>query len=408
MAEPPPPLTQAEIQQQVEAQVQAEIEAAIGPLQGQIGGERKQEQYTVGQIGQEFGSLMPFVQQSSQAVTNEYNKSMQAQKGIFQNAQMAINNLANSRAAAAQELAQKMGGPVAVGEFTAPVDPYSQTAPYEYAGSMLQGLSEAQAGEQQAQAWSGRVFPAMQTEQQAQARKYYEDRVSTLQDEINRINSQRGSLINSRVADRLVAERTYSLQLAQQKLDALQSQRDETYRQKTLRLQKIKDDREWRLAQSTSKQERKKLKAEIAQITGYLNGKPTLAERTRRDAMTISGQKTKVALLKTRADATKAAVSLQEKITHDRAMEAAATRRGDISAAKEARQRRKDRQAQLQQIKENKAPDPARSKLRGFLVDRMGRPIKDKQGKKIKVSKTTSGVDWSAILAKAAKDAKGG
>src|SRR5262249_3188892 len=98
----------------------------------------------------------------------------------------------------------------------------SLTAP----NSLLHMLGEAQAGTQEARAFSERVFPLARTEQEGKARSFYEEQIKELNDKITSIKSQRQGLLDSRLNDLIPPERTYSLTKPQKELDKIKAQHD--------------------------------------------------------------------------------------------------------------------------------------------------------------------------------------
>jgi hypothetical protein len=116
-------------------------------------------------------------------------------------------------------MAQQTGGPISAGQFQEALAPYQQAFPSVQAGGLLNALGMAQAGSQQAQAFAGQVFPAMQTEQQAQVRNFYQDKINTAQDNIAQLESGKAGLVNDKYNTLLQNEQQYNLDQAKLKLD---------------------------------------------------------------------------------------------------------------------------------------------------------------------------------------------
>lgn len=256
----PAPLTQDQILQQAQDEVNAELNSQINPLQNQIGTLQTQSNRVQGDIGAMFSALQPTVDSGVKAVSDAFNGAEQAQNQIFTAAQTNINQIRQSRAAEAQKLAQQMGGPVAVGEFTAGIDPAQEALTYLGAGSQLHTLGYAQAGVQEAAQFAGQVFPLLRTEQTAQARAYYEDKISTIQSQIDDLNASRTSLTNSRLADLTQQNLQYELQANQEKLDQINSNRQFQLQSNQARLDQLNANRQFR--QSRLQAERDQLNAD--------------------------------------------------------------------------------------------------------------------------------------------------
>lgn len=257
--------TDAELQAQASSQVGSELQGQIDPLQRESESLISRETSAVSGIGSMFDQLQPFVSGEADKVQSSYDLANNASRQIFEEAQRRIGELANKRASDAQALSQQMGGPVAVGEFTAGVEP-DQTALASIApNELLHGLANAQAGVQEARAFSGRVFPAMRTEQVANARGYFEDQVRDIRKQIDQINASRSSLTNTRFQELQTKEREYALQQAQLALDKLKADRDWEATQRTLH----NEDTRLNLA-------KKQFGVQEAGVTGTYKGRPTL------------------------------------------------------------------------------------------------------------------------------------
>lgn len=252
------------------SQVNDDINAQVAPLQSQYDTLGSQEGSTAAAIAKMFGTIQPAVQQSADAVKGSYDEAESRQQAIFTQATKQLNDLRQGQAQKAQALAQEIGGPVAMGEFDAGLPEQQESLANLGSGQMLHTLAYAQAGEQEAQDFAGKVFPLVQTEQQAQSRKYFEDQKKTISDQIAQIKSTAGSKLTEAKNTLLTNERTYALQQAQNALD------------------KIKADHDWQATLRTLKNDDKRVQLAIdaqndahAQVTGVdpKTGKPTLAAR---------------------------------------------------------------------------------------------------------------------------------
>jgi hypothetical protein len=215
-----------------------------------------------------FNQLQPIVSGEANAVDASYQSAEAAQRAIFEGAQQRMDQLAGQRAQEAQTLSQQMGGPVAVGEFSAGVEPSQNALAALAPNSLMYGLANAQAGTQAARAYSEKVFPAMRTEQTANARGYFEDQVKTLRSQIDAINASSSSQYSTKLAALQKAERDYALQVAQSKLDKLKNDRDWQATRRTL----ANDTARLHLSQ-------KAFGLQQAGVTGKYKGKPTLEAR---------------------------------------------------------------------------------------------------------------------------------
>jgi hypothetical protein len=244
--------------------VNSSIAAQTAPMQAQIDTLGSDQTAAAAAIKNMFGSLLPAVSTGAANVKSAYDEAEVNQNAIFAAAQAQLSQLKQTQAQRAQALAQEMGGPVALSEFTAGLGEQQSLLSNLGAGQMLHTLGYAQAGEQQAQAFAGQVFPVMQTEQQAQSKKYYDDQVKTLNDQITQLKATAGDKITAEKNDLIGQERAYALQKTQQKLDAVKAQRDWLATKRTL----ANDDKRVALAQ-------KQAALQESGVTGTYKGKPT-------------------------------------------------------------------------------------------------------------------------------------
>jgi hypothetical protein len=226
--------TPDQLGQTATSDVDQSIAQQTAPLTGQIDALTGQETAAGQAIDKMFGSLLPAVSTGAANVKAGYDEATVNQNAIFAAAQAQLSQIKQSQAQRAQALAQEMGGPVALSEFTAGLDDQQSLLSNLGAGQMLHTLGYAQAGEQQAQAFAGQVFPLIQSEQQAQSKQYFENQKKSLQDQITQLQSTRGDKITAEKNDLISQERAYALQKTQEALDKIKTQHDWAATQKTL------------------------------------------------------------------------------------------------------------------------------------------------------------------------------
>jgi len=313
----PPALNDSALRKQAADQVASEIAAQVDPLQAQIGTAQRRQEGALQQFGQVYDAIQPQVQQSAEAVGASYDQAQLAQNAIFTEANARLNDLRGQRAAEAQKMAQQIGGPVAIADYTKPYDDASQQFTYLSAGQQLHTLGYAQAGVQQAQRFAGTVFPLLRTEQDANIRRQYDTEIRELQDQITAVQKQKGALTNARFSQLRGQELQYRLEVAQQKLEALNNQRnynlqvkqaktqakqaDKTYKlsKQQLDVERTKAERDWAATKSQLALEGRKVdlaeqtfEIQQGELTGKYGGKPTLQAKTqaaadRRDAVAL-------------------------------------------------------------------------------------------------------------------------
>jgi hypothetical protein len=219
-------LTPSQITNLAQSEAQTSISGQTAPYQADIATAGSQQQRTLSGIQSMFGSILPYTQGSAEQVTQGYNEALGASSSIMNAAQTRLNQLKQSRAQEAQAMAQEIGGPVALGEFTAGLDDQGTLLANLSAGQLLHTLGYAQAGEQQAQAFAGQVLPLVQTENEATARGHFQDVIAQAQKQIDAIKATKGDLVNQKVNDLTTQERTYALQKAQENLAAIKQKQD--------------------------------------------------------------------------------------------------------------------------------------------------------------------------------------
>lgn len=209
-----------------EGQVDTELSGQITPLESEVGATTSRENAAQLELEKMFGQLQPAVSDAMHLVSDNYDKTLQAEQALFSAAGTKLSEVKQQAASEAQAMAQKVGGPVAVDKFTGAVDPSLGAFGAEAAGSLLHSMGLAQAGVAEQADWAGKVFPLIQVEKQAGTKAKYEEDIKALEDKIAALKGTREGAVNSRFNDLLTQERQYALQKAQQQLDKLKSNRD--------------------------------------------------------------------------------------------------------------------------------------------------------------------------------------
>lgn len=296
------------------SQIDSEITGAESPLKSQIGTLQGRETSTLQNLGTMFGQIQPYVSQEADKVQSAYDTGFQATQSIFNTAQQRMAQLKQQRAQEAQAMAQEIGGPVSVGEFTSsvlgPEQELASTAPNQ----LLHTLANAEAGTQEARAFSEKVFPLVRTEEEAKARGFFEDQIKDLNNQISTLEGSKQGKVNDRLNTLLQSEREFSLNQNQQALDRLKANRDW---QATLR-SLHNDDQRLSMA-------KKDFAIQEAGVTGLYKGKPTL-----------SAVKLSVAEKQAAAKLNLSEAQLREKISHDTETEAVAQQRVKLQTQKNA------------------------------------------------------------------------
>jgi len=218
--------TPAQLAAQAAQMAQATVAGENAPLQAQATTYASQQKSARGDIQQEFGQLMPYVQESAQQVSGQWNSALSMEQQVFAAANTRMNQLHQNMAAEAQQLSQQMGGPVSTGDFTKALAPYEGQMGNAAGAGMLNALGGAVTDEAEAQRFAGQVFPALQTEDVAKSDAYYNNQIKTLQDQINANKGTQSDLTNQNLVNLTDKERQFELQLATQKMDKTRLARD--------------------------------------------------------------------------------------------------------------------------------------------------------------------------------------
>src|SRR5215471_2782050 len=166
----PAPQSDDALRKTAASQVDLEINQSVAPIQSQIATATDRENKSLDQVAGMFNALQPVVDQSAQAVQTGYDQAQSQEKAIFTQAQANLQKMRANRAQDAQNMAQMIGGPVAMDEWTQPYDQATEDLTNLGAGQQLHTLVYAQAGEQEAQQFAGQVMPLVRTEQMASVR----------------------------------------------------------------------------------------------------------------------------------------------------------------------------------------------------------------------------------------------
>jgi hypothetical protein len=318
----------ADLQRAAMGQVNSEIAGQEAPLKGELSSLGVREGNAQGSLSAMFGSIMPYVSNSAQQVTDTYNDSLNQEQGIFSAANQQMSQFLQQRSQQAQALAQEMGGPVAVDDFTSPLMPYAGSLINEGTTSMLHALGEAQSGEQEAQAFAGKVMPLVETEQHKSLSDSFEAQRSSIQKQIDTLEGTKQGAINSRLNDLLKSERDFALQKNQQKLDTAKSNRDWTATKHTL----ANDDARLKLAQQQFGVQTKDTAARLKLAQGQFNQNTKVQnEQLRQSAIRIDNQSLEAA-----AKLNLSKAQLQQKIDHSAETATIAKQRIAVQAQKNA------------------------------------------------------------------------
>jgi hypothetical protein len=241
------PSTRAELRDIVTKEVDFEIGEAVSPLERAAGRYGSEKSRAMGDIGALYGQLQPYVTGMAERLGQYSEQSRVDEEKIYAAAKQRLGALQQSRAAEAQGLAQTLGAPIPVEGFTAPVEGATEELEGSSAAAQLASIGGSQADVAAAEAFAGRVFPLQRAQTEKETSFAYDEAITQVQQEIDHIKTQRGTLIDKNFADRLIAEREFALR-------KLQADRDFGVAKQTLGLQK-------------------------GELTGKYKGKPTLAAR---------------------------------------------------------------------------------------------------------------------------------
>jgi hypothetical protein len=246
-----PPTTVDTPAVQAGAEVGQQISEEVAPFETDIGRAERDQAASLEALTKMYSGLLPFAQSSAKFVGDYYQQGLANEQSIFDQAVGRLNDLKQQRSAEAQDMAQKIGGPVNVNSFLAPLNTSLVELPNAAATSLFHANALAQGGVQEAEAFAGRVFPMMRVEQEKQVRLETQQKIQELKDNINRIKSSKGSRTQTRY-DELV-QRQHEYQLEQQQL----------------KLDRLKADRDWRLQQQQLRNQQAQVANDKANLLGY-------------------------------------------------------------------------------------------------------------------------------------------
>jgi len=246
-----PPPSAASLRAQAERETNLDIGNEVAPLNTEIGDAQQNMQNALKGIGGMFDNLLPYVQGSAQRVGNFYQQGLAEEKGVWAEANARLAQLRGQRAAEAQGMAQQIGGPVPLSAFLAPLNTSLAEMPHAQAGGLLRSNALAQGGVQEAEAFAGRVFPLLRTEQEAAVRNQFQQRITDLQKEIDRIKATSSTRTRTRLDQLTQQEREYKLEQARDQLARLTA------------------DRDWRIARQNAADNRARIANDRANLLGY-------------------------------------------------------------------------------------------------------------------------------------------
>lgn len=234
------------LQAQAQAQVSQEISAQVDPLQSLVDTYQNQSNLATEQLDQLYTDpntgLQPAVERSTENLRSDLSQITGAQKSIFSEANARLNSIRQTQAADAQTLAQQLGTPIPVSMFAQPVDEALGYAAAEFGGGMLNALGLASSGVQQAEAFSGQVFPMMRSRQTAEVKSFFREKMSALESEIASIKGQKRGLVSKRQRDLLVQDREFALTRLQADRDMYMARQELNERRRALELEYDKLD----------------------------------------------------------------------------------------------------------------------------------------------------------------------
>lgn len=258
------------LQAQAAAQVGQEIQGQIDPLQSLVDTYEGQSTRATDQIDQMYTDpstgLQTVVAANAKDLKSNLENVTNSQNAIFNEANARLNALRAQRASDAQALAQQLGAPVPTSMFSQPVDEALGYAAAEFGGGMLNALGLAASGVNQAEAFSGQVFPMMRARQTQEVKSYFRDKITGLQDEIASIKGQKKGLISKRQRELLTQDREFALT-------------------------KTQAERDWYMAKVQAKER----KASLALERDKLNASVDEATATRADQVKADKQKVQMA-----------------------------------------------------------------------------------------------------------------
>jgi hypothetical protein len=235
------PKTAARIRAQAGAEIDAETNAAIAPYQADIGTYTSRSASAVATFADMFKGILGASGEAASREEDFYKSSLGMEKDIFGAATDQLNQFRQGQAAEAQTLAQRLGGPVPISEFTYGVDVAQKQARNDFASGMLHSLGAASANVAEAEAFAGRVLPLVQKEETSKTVRYFNDLIAEAQKNISSIKSSAASKKTARYDELRAQELQY-------------------------RLDKLKADRDWAIARQSARQQQQQINQQNRQM----------------------------------------------------------------------------------------------------------------------------------------------
>jgi hypothetical protein len=219
--------TPAELRRLARQEVESELRDELFPLQQQKRQVSRRRAAVLSDLNRLYGgALQPEATASAGRVRAAATDTQNIQKSIFDQAAARLDSLKGAAAQEAQALAQTVGGPVPVGEFTAPVSLMQGASAELGAGALLQSSALGAAGAQAAESFAGQTLPLMRKEAETEEIMGSEEDLADLMEEMRKIQGSRGGRQSKRFQELLAAEREAQLSQSQLDLQALQGKRE--------------------------------------------------------------------------------------------------------------------------------------------------------------------------------------
>jgi hypothetical protein len=250
-----------DLQREAQGETDTELQGELTPLRSRLGSTSRAEAADRASLEALHGELQGYASESAQRMRDVSDNTFNEQKQIAAATSTRLNALRQGQAKEAQDLAQQMGGPVAMDKFTGGVDPQIEEQTGLGAAGMSYTADMGSVDVGNAEAFAGRVLPAIQREDLARSHSRYDEERQAIQDQITSLESSKSGKVNAKLNDLLQQERQYSLSKTNQKLDQVKANRDWQATKHTLH----NDDTRLRLAQGQFGLQKATTKANIVQ-----------------------------------------------------------------------------------------------------------------------------------------------
>lgn len=197
-------------------QASSEAQGEIAPLKSQIGILGDREKQSMKELGDLFNLITGAAQDSAGALRDQQALDVNTQRAIFDAARMRIANIGKQSAQDAQALAQMTGVEVPVAD---PTTPFAAAVGAAGDAAQMAQMAQDNAAINDAEAFAGQVLPLLRLDAISRAQRYYDDKVTSLQDEIAAIKKGTMGDANAKFNEALAAERQYALELTQRNRD---------------------------------------------------------------------------------------------------------------------------------------------------------------------------------------------